>query len=345
MKAIARRLGLALAMGLILPSSLTAVTSAEAIGTVALEDQITNYLSSKPGLYSVTALELDGPNRELHIRDTVQVDPASIFKLYYAAFSYEKIQQGKWSLSTRLASNYSVQTCLKLMISYSDNECAVDLRNKLGIGHINARLAAIGLSSSHVVVDGNGHYLTKHTTTQDIATFLRKLKAGQLLDATQTARFIALLKGQVWRARISSALPVGTQVGSKSGQLLTNNGMIEADSAIIFGPNSTYVLVVVGTSGATSAAVRGVSSLVYQLWQGPILKASSYSSWQMVTTVRTYLRNRPGGAIVRSVVAGTPVKLEWSDRGWLFVRVGTSKGYLYQNSVRLSNSYLHWGAL
>jgi beta-lactamase class A len=289
-------------------------------------------------------MELGADNREAHLGDSTQVDPASIFKLYYAWLALEKIQDGKWQLSTKLTSNYSVQTCLKLMISYSDNECASDIRLKLGIAHINSKLASLGLNNSHVVLSGSGSYLTKHTTTADVATLLSKLHQGRLLDAARTKTFIALLKGQVWRARISSAVQTGTAVASKSGQLQTTTGMIEADSAIIFGPRSTYVLVVIGRSGASGAAVRGVSNLVYRQWQGEIVRQASYPSSQLVTNAATYLRSKPGGSAIKRIAAGVAVTLAWSERGWLFVKVGGQRGYVYQSSVRLSNRYLHWGS-
>ncbi|MFM2024079.1 MAG: hypothetical protein RLZZ56_92 [Actinomycetota bacterium] len=312
--------------------------------SASLSAELENYLLSRPGTYSVTAIEISGGNRQVHLHDQTQVDPASIFKLYYAGLALEKIQNGKWSLSTKLASNYSVQTCLKLMISYSDNECAVDIRQKLGIKFINSRLLTLGLADSHVVTNSEGEYLTKHTTTANVAKFLSLLQSGELLDSTQTTRFRNLLKGQVWRSRISSALPVGTVVGSKSGQLLTNTGMIEGDSAIIFGPKSTYILAVIGRSGSTGAAVRGVSDLIYRQWQGQITKASNYPSAQLTTLVSTYLRTRPGGPIIRTLAPGTSLTLQWSERGWLMVRVGSRKGYVYQSAVRLSNRYLNWGS-
>lgn len=332
-------------LGLLVPLAFTPNGAAATDEENSLNEQVAEYLKAKPGTYSVTALELSTTRREIHIRDNTQVDPASIFKLYYAGFALEKIQQGKWNFSTKLASNYSVQTCLKLMISYSDNDCAVDIRQKLGLEYINSRLKAIGLSNSHVVMNSRGEYLTKHTTTADVAKFLESLHSGGLLNPTQTSRFKDLLKGQVWRARISSALPVGTVVGSKSGQLQTNTGMIEGDSAIIFGPTSTYILVVIGGSGATGAVVRGVSDLVYRSWQGPVSRASNYPSAQMVTTTKTYLRTRPGGSVIRTLNSGTSLTLDWSERGWLYVKVGSRKGYVYQNTVGLSNRYLRWGAL
>ena len=321
----------------------TPAPSARAAGS--LSERVTEFLSKQPGRYSVTALEIGGEARELHVRDTTQVDPASIFKLYHAGLAFEKIQLGHWTPTTKLASKYSVQTCLRLMISYSDNECAVDIRSKLGIPYVNSRLKAWGLTSSHIVFNSRGEYLTKHTTTKDVAHFLKQLHGGTLLNPGMTSNFQTLLKGQVWRARISSGLEAGVPVASKSGQLLTNDGMVEGDSAIIFGPKSTYLLVVIGTSGATGSAVRGVSAMVYEDWQGPIAVRASYPKAQLVAVGKTYLRTRPGGPIIKTIAAGSSVRLEWSLRGWLYVVHGSNKGFVYVNSVRLSNRYLQWGEL
>jgi beta-lactamase class A len=310
-----------------------------------LTNLVSSYLSSQPGRYSVTAIELGGQQREVHIRDSTQVDPASIFKLYYAALAFEKIQQGKWTFRTKLPSNYSVQTCLRLMISYSDNYCATDFRGKLGISHINSRINQWGLLSSHIVATSRGEYITKHTTTADVARFLKQLHSGNLLNAGNTANFITLLKGQVWRGRASSGIQSGVPVASKSGQLLVNNGMIEADSAIIFGPGSTYIFVVIGSGGATGLAVRGASKLVYENWQAPISNRATYGRSQLVVSAKTYLRTRPGGPVIKTLPIGSAIELEWSQRGWLYVQSGTRKGFIYENTVRLSNGYLRWGGL
>jgi hypothetical protein len=231
------------------------------------------------------------------------------------------------------------------MISYSDNYCATDFRGKLGISHINSRINQWGLLSSHIVATSRGEYITKHTTTADVARFLKQLHSGNLLNAGNTANFITLLKGQVWRGRASSGIQSGVPVASKSGQLLVNNGMIEADSAIIFGPGSTYIFVVIGSGGATGLAVRGASKLVYENWQAPISNRATYARSQLVVSAKTYLRTRPGGPVIKTLPIGSAIELEWSQRGWLYVQSGTRKGFIYENTVRLSNGYLRWGGL
>jgi hypothetical protein len=132
-------------------------------------------------------------------------------------------------------------------------------------------------------------------------------------------------------------------VASKSGELLVASGMIEGDSAIIYGPSSNYVLVVIGTNDATGAAVRGVSDLVYRAWQGPIQTASSYSSYQLVAPTKIYLRSKPGGWVIKTIKSGTAIKVYWNKRGWAYVNAAGRKGYIYYSKMRLSGRYLHWG--
>ncbi|MEY4398282.1 MAG: hypothetical protein RLZ53_858 [Actinomycetota bacterium] len=318
-------------------------TPARAANDSTLHSSIDAYLAGKPGNYSVTALELGGSNRSVNINGSTKVDPASIFKLFYAWLALEKIQQGSLGYTTTLVSGYQLGTCLKLMISYSDNDCAVDIRSKLGNAYVNTKLADLGLADSRIILDGRGKYVTKETTTDDVAAFLAKLHRGELLNSTYTAKFVQYLKAQIWRARISSALPVGTQVASKSGQLLVASGMIEGDSAIIYGPTSTYVLVVVGTHEASGPTVRGISDLVYRAWQGSVTTPSNYSSYQLVASTTTYLRSSPGGWVIKTIKAGTPIKVYWNARGWAYVYSAGRKGYLYHSKMRLSNRYLHWG--
>lgn len=320
-------------------------TPARAANDSSLHTSIDSYLADKTGHYSVTALELGGAGRSVHINGSTKVDPASIFKLYYAWLALEKIQQGSLGYATKLVSGYQLGTCLKLMISFSDNYCTVDIRSKLGNTYVNTRLAEVGLTDSRIILDGHGKYVTKETTTDDVATFLAKLHRGELLNSTYTAKFIEYLKAQIWRARISSALPVGTQVASKSGQLLVDSGMIEGDCAIIYGPSSTYVLVVIGTNDATSPTVRGVSDLVYRAWQGVIPTASNYSTYQLVAPTKLYLRSSPGGWVIKTIKVGTPIKVYWNKRGWVYVNAAGRKGYIYYSKMRLSNRYLHWGGL
>ena len=311
----------------------------------SVNQRVQDYLRNQPGDYSVSAVELGGAARQVQVDETARVDPASIFKLFYALLAYEKIQAGTWTFSTRLKSSYTARTCLRLMISFSDNSCAVDFREKLGSRFINQRLVSLGFTNSKVVLDSRGSYQTKRTTSADVAELLSRLEREQLLNSNLTNEFRSLLKGQVWRSRISSGIEVGTPVASKSGQLLTGSGMIEADSAIVYGPNSTYVLVVFGRGNATGAVVRGVSHIIYRNWQKPIFRSTNYPGAQLVTKERVSLRSRPGGYTLRALPAGSSLTLVWSERGWLYVKFGTTKGFVYQNTIRLSNRYLNWGAL
>jgi beta-lactamase class A len=328
-----------LALVLFMPQLQVANASAD----TNLKNSINAYLAMQPGSYSVTALEIGGAGREIQINDRKSHDPASVFKLFYALMVLEKVQLGTWSLNTRIGSNESVSICLKMMLSYSDNQCTQDFRKKLGNKFVNARLKDLGFVDSRISTDTRGNYVTKRTSTRDVAKLLVGLERGQLLNQSNTSRFKEYLKGQIWRARISSALQAGTQVASKSGQLLTPAGMIEADSAIVYGPTSTYVLVVLGNNGASGSVIRGVSDLVYRQWQGPIIRHSNYSSAQMVTSKKASFRATIGGRLIKVLPANTAVTVKWTVRGWAYVKVGSTKGYLNHTTLKLSSRYLRWG--
>ena len=113
------------------------------------------------------------------------------------------------------------------------------------------------IDNTYIVLDSKGRYVTKRTSSDDLALLLARLEQGALLSEEGTNEFTKRLLAQIWRQRISSGVAAGTVVGSKSGQLWVPSGMVEADTAIIHGPNSTYVLTVIGTHGAVGTTVRG----------------------------------------------------------------------------------------
>ena len=89
-------------------TSMGGATPTRADGSLAQD--VENYLANKTGLYSVTAIELGGSGREVQLNGNREVDPASIFKLFYAQLALEKVQQGSWTLQARLGSGYMLST-------------------------------------------------------------------------------------------------------------------------------------------------------------------------------------------------------------------------------------------
>jgi beta-lactamase class A len=298
------------------------------------------YLAPKAGDFSVSVRELDGDMRSVSLGGTKRVEPASTIKLFYAWAALRAIDNGTLNYSTRLRSNVTVRRCLIVMIQVSDNNCAVDLRLKLGMTKLNSLFKSEGYPNTYIVLDSKGRYVTKRTSTNDLALLLARLERGELLSETQTAFFQKMLLAQIWRQRFSSGVAKGTVVASKSGQLWVSSGMVEADTAIIHGPNSTYVLTAIGTHGASTIAMRGLSTVVYRHLQGDFDTRASFPSQQFVTTTDTYIRRAPNGSLIKALQTGTAVQVISSSHTWMWVKVGSTHGWVPFSHLKLRDAYL-----
>jgi beta-lactamase class A len=309
----------------------------------ALAATLKTYLSTKKGKYSVTVTELDGEQRIMSLNGTRRVEPASTIKLFYAWAALRAVDEGTLSLGSRLSSGVTVGRCLTVMIQISDNQCAVELRLRLGMKKLNLLFKAEGYPNTYIALDSKGRYVTKRTSSDDLALLLARLEQGALLSEAGTNEFKNRLLSQIWRQRISSGVAAGTVVGSKSGQLWVPTGMVEADTAIIHGPKSTYVLTVVGTNGAAGSTVRSISSIVYRHLQGNVTVWASFPLNQFATTTTVKLRKAPGSGTVKTLPAGTAVQVLSSIREWMRVKVGTKYGWLPIQQLSLRTAY-RWPA-
>jgi Ca2+-binding RTX toxin-like protein len=317
--------------------ALAADTSGEAQQVLAAALQ--TYLSTKKGRYSVTVTELDGEQRSMSLYGARRVEPASTMKLFYAWATLRAVDEGTLTLATRLSSGISVGRCLTVMIQVSDNLCAVDLRMRIGMRKLNSLFTSEGYANTYIVLDSAGRYVTKRTSTDDLALLLARLQQGTLLSEAGTNEFKKLLLAQIWRQRISSGVAAGTVVGSKSGQLWVSTGMVEADTAVIHGAHSSYVLTVIGTHGAAGSTIRGISTIVYRYLQGDLPVKASFPLNQFATTTKVKLRTSPGGSLVKYLPQGTAVQVIYSSRTWMRVKAGTSYGWVSIQELSLRSAY------
>lgn len=308
-----------------------------------LEAKLRTYLAPRPGDFSVSVRELDGDMRSVSVHGTKRLEPASTIKLFYAWAALRAIDRGTLSYDTVLSPRVTVRTCLALMIQISDNQCAIDIRLKIGMTNLNTLFAREGYPNTYIVLDSSGRYVTKRTSTDDLALLLTRLERGELLSEAQTSEFKKMLRAQIWRQRFASGVQKGTVVASKSGQLWVSSGMVEADTAIIYGPSSTYVLTAIGVNGASTNSIRDISTIVYRHLQGEITTKATFSPQQMATTKQIYLRRTPGGSLVKLLPAGTYVEVMWSSRRSVYVKVGSTYGWLDFKHLKLRKTYL-WPA-
>ncbi|WP_147392011.1 serine hydrolase [Amnibacterium setariae] len=304
-----------------------------------LRTSLAALLKALPGRYTVEARELDGGRRLVRVAASKHREPASIFKLFVAYGVFTRIDRGTLSYDDRLASGLTVRTCLRAMIEPSDNYCATDLRQRIGTKWLNRLLHEHGLTGTTFWYDG---HRTKTTTTADVAAVLTRLARGQLVSSTSSKRFIRLLETQVWREAIPPGLPDGVRQASKPGTLWTSTGLVETDSAIVWGPRSRYVLVVMGSNGATTGAITRISRVVYRELQGRGGPSFVYDRQQMRATgalVLTAAVSRHSRVLGR-YRAGTKVEVIDSMRTRYLVRIRGKVGWIDNARLTLRHPIL-----
>jgi beta-lactamase class A len=109
------------------------------------------------------------------------------------------------------------------------------------------------------------------TTARDVASMLRGIDAGELVDREVSSELWELLKDQKIVDRIPAGLPKGApvDVGSKTGTMLS----VVHDAAIVRGPGVRYLLVIMidgpRSEAGADAYCRRVSAAVYQALRPP----------------------------------------------------------------------------
>lgn len=305
----------------------------------ALTQRLTSLAAALPGDYSVTVHQLGGLEATVRVRGALMQEPASVMKLFAVYAILDRIDRGVLTLQTATRSGVSVETCMRVVIHISDNDCHWDLVALIGNQALNDQFWSEGFTQTvYAGRRGDGAvYSSKHTTTDDVALLLRRLEAGELLSEASTDRFIGLLETQVWRHRVPSGVPAGVPVANKTGQLWVASGMIEADAAIVTAPSGTYVVTIMGSRNATGTGVRDLGRAVYEHFEGPFGTAVSYPNANSFTLRSLAYSRSPGGSIAGYIPAGTALRADAGSRAWYRVFYGGSTFYV--DSSGLTNYY------
>lgn len=316
-----------------------AVTRAGAASERRLRAELVGLAKQLPGRYTVEVRELDGEHRLVRIDAAKHREPASVYKLFVAYGVLTRIDQGTLSYDDRVRSGLSVRTCLRAMTEPSDNYCAQDLLAEVGIARLNRLLHRNGYAGTTFWYDG---HRTKTTTTADVARLLAALARGRLVSPASTRRFVRLLETQVWREAIPPGLPDGVRQASKPGTLWTSTGLVQTDSAIVWGPRSRYVLVVMGSNGATTHAITRISAAVYRELEGRIRSPFVYDRKQMRATGRLVLTTTASRAspVLGRYPAGTRVEVIDSVRTRYLVRIAGRTGWVDNTHLVLRHAIL-----
>jgi beta-lactamase class A len=209
-------------------------------------------LAKEKGNFAIAVHELSGQGRSLSANGNKAFEAASTYKMFVAYSVLKRIENGQMHWSDTVASGRDAAQCFDDMIIKSDNPCAEEWGKRIGWTTIQNEMRALGLTSTKLGT-------TFYSTASDQALFLNKLEKGESLKGESRDRLLAAMKRQQYRAGIPAG--VGVDVADKVGFL---NGLLH-DSAIVYSPKGTYVLVILrdGSSwGNIADAARQINTLL-----------------------------------------------------------------------------------
>jgi beta-lactamase class A len=254
------------------PAKVPLTSTGQPAQTNQLQQLLDNWVATQPAQYAVSVRQLSGAELTANYRSTVQMTTASTYKLFVAYAILDGVEHGSYSMSQVTVTGEPTETvsyCLQQMILVSDNDCSYDLMAMYGFTQLTAFIQAHGFTSTNLDnydSSGNLTNANKLSTAADEADFLDRLQAGQLLDAQDTNYLLNLMKNQQLRESIPSGVPAGIAVADKPGWLSN----VETDAAIVYGPNSNYILVIM-SNGSSTQPLANLSKIVYDYLENGVV--------------------------------------------------------------------------
>ena len=178
-------------------------------------------------------------DESISLKGSTTVRAASLYKLFVAYEIMKLIDAGSLSLTEATgndAGSRSVESCLEIMITVSNNECGRAFRKTLSANNRPVdSLAESGFVSTHL----SGDFPT--TNAVDVSEFYRQLYANESdLKDSSNAYLLDFLKDQKRNSRLPTGLPDGTVIAHKTGEL-TGYGH---DAGIVYSDGGDFVITV-----------------------------------------------------------------------------------------------------
>lgn len=165
-----------------------------------------------------------------------------------------------------LGSAYTVSDLLWKMITRSDNTATNMLIRLVGRQSINATMADLGLTHTHVAdyIRSDGDIRSLRSSAADMARLLEAIARDQLIDAWSSQQMMLILEGQRHNGLLPVPLPRDLKIAHKTGELHDTLN----DVGIVEGGREPYVIAVMTTALPTLDVgrnfIRGVSWLTYE---------------------------------------------------------------------------------
>lgn len=184
-------------------------------------------------------------------RDDSPMRAASLIKLFIMGAVYEQ-----YETLCQANGKETVDQCLNIMITVSDNNAANQLVTMLGNGDSAAgRQVVSAYCEEHGYLNTSmGRMLLEESTTGENYTSVgdcaKFLETVYLKEFEHWEEMLGLLKGQQRRNKIPALIPEGVEIANKTGELTG----VEDDVAIVFGDKNPYIICFM-TDGLTDSSV------------------------------------------------------------------------------------------
>lgn len=207
---------------------------------------------------------------------------ASLIKVPIMAAVFEKIRKGELSLDTQIrltrasrvggsgslkwvrdGTSLSVMEIIYKMITESDNTATKMLISAVGMDYLSGAFGEMGLEQTNI--NSEGMSLTSrpvrkenYTTPREMASLMERIYDGELVDAKSSEFMMEALKHTKSRTRLRRGLPVGWEIGHKTGLLRRSCH----DVGIVFSPRGDYVIAVLTSKVPSYASAKNFISKV-----------------------------------------------------------------------------------
>jgi len=210
---------------------------------------------------------------------------ASLIKVPIMASVLEKVKEGAITLDTQIkltrrdrvggsgslkwvreGTSLSVTEIIYKMITESDNTATRMLIDQFGMDYLAENFRKLGLEVTNITPEGMSlsSYRVRrenYTTAREMGVLLERIYNGELVNKEASEFMLDVLKHNKSRSRLRKGLPLGWEIGHKTGLLR----MACHDVGIVFSPRGDYVLAVLTSEVPDYSSAKNFISKVAKL--------------------------------------------------------------------------------
>jgi len=210
---------------------------------------------------------------------------ASLIKVPIMAAVFEKIKLGALTLDTQIkltrhervggsgslkwvrdGTSLSVMEIIYKMITESDNTATRMLIDYVGMPYLAGAFTAFGLEHTNITQEGmslsSGRVPREnYTTAREMASLMERIYTGNLVSRESSEFMLDVLKHNKSRSRLRKGLPLGWEIGHKTGLLRKSCH----DVGIVFSPRGDYVIAVLTSQAPNYTTAKNFISKVAKL--------------------------------------------------------------------------------